>query len=260
MANLPAITTADVGIIAFWNAHDHRVNGASIDPTDCIPYFDSYTVYDNGIDGVKALGSGRNFNIRVKNDGWIVAWIDRTNTFFYPDKLQSDFGESEHKGYYDILWNWFQYTANISSTETTLSYLIDQLYNQLSNKAEFTFSATDVGHYCYEFTNANVITPIDKQSSAPWLSGAVQYTTGTTLYYASVVGIGHGGFDTAPRDSMVAFAGHTIYYEEVSTILVGAANIVAEGWMPNPLTDCWLTAGCETAAADAHGSILIIWK
>ena len=179
MANLPPINTGNVGLIAFWNAHDHRVNGASITPADCIPYFSAYTVYDNGIDGYRALGSGRHFNMRVKSNGWFISWIDRTNTFFYPNKAVSDFGESEHKGYYDVLWDWITYATDISDTETTLSYIIDQLYNQLSNKAQFTFTATDVGHYCYEHPNATVLT----LTSSYFISshtGYIQYASGTT--------------------------------------------------------------------------------
>ena len=251
MASLPNITIADIGIIAFWNAHDHRVNGASIDPTDCIPTFSTYTVYDNGIDGkidpsAKGWGgSDRQINVRVKNDGWIVAWIDRTNTFFYPTKNAGDFGESGYKGYYDILWDWFHYEANISSSYTTLSYMIYKLFDTLSNKAEFTFSTADVGHYSYEFTDASAISLIDICGTQ---TGAIQYTTGTTLYYAAVTAASWGTGKLIKFDDNIIndLPGGSHY---------ATADILAENWVPNPLTDYEL----YVYGVQCHGSILVIW-
>jgi len=263
MANLPDLNPAEIGIIAFWNALDHwKGTGVqSIDPTDCIGVFSSYDVYDNGIEGYidpKAKGwggSGRHINVRVKSDGWMVAWIDRTNTYGFPNKEVGDFGENGHKGYYDILWDWLPYNTNISSTHTTLSYIINQLYNALSNKANFTFAVADVGHYCYEYPDANVITLMDKyippSSSGRW--GYVQYTTGTTLYYAAVCGTVHNWKE-------VKFAGHHVAYTgHQGDNPVGVADIIAENWMPNPITDYALGGSTWSGSRYAHGSILIIW-
>lgn len=270
MANLPDLVTTDIGIIAFWNAHDHRAVAGVGDanPTDCIPGFDSYSVYDNGIEGYKALGSGRYFHARVKSDGWMVAWIDRTNTFFYPDKEAGDFGESAHKGYYDVLWNWFQYTANLSNTETTLSYLIDQLYNQLSNKTDFSFAAADVGHYCYEYPNANVITLSDLRVGyiTATKTGHIQYTTGTTLFYAACLASAYTYYYTPSySEAEATFAGNNLItkYSENDKSKYAVADIISNNWMPNPLTDyssyvyCYGSTGYK---AYSHISLLIIWS
>ena len=249
MANLPDIIIADVGIIAFWNAHDHRVNGASIDPTDCIPTFSTYTVYDNGIDGkidpsAKGWGgSDRQINVRVKNDGWIVAWIDRTNTFFYPDKARADFGESGDKGYYDILWDWFAYNTALSDTYTTLSYMVFKLYDTLSNKGQFTFTASDVGHYCYEFTNANVLTLLHEKQG----TGKFQYTTGTTIYHAS----GAGNGETSST------AGVTLTSVSYEIDYVGAADILST--LSTPLTD-YNVVGMGWSSRTGQSAVLLIWR
>ena len=252
MANFPDLVTTDIGIIAFWNAHDHRVVAGvgDVNPTDCIPVFDSYNVYDNGIEGYKALGSGRYFHARVKSDGWMVTWIDRTNTFFYPDKDASDFGESANKGYYDILHEWMNYGANISSTQTNLSYLISLLYNVLSNKTDFTYADADVGHYSYEYPDANVMTLLSMYIGSGDKTGYVQYTSGTTLYYAAVTGSG----DYTGANSKIQFAGNSLISIFVGPVYA-TADIIANNWMPNPSTDYSLYVFWGS-----HGSVLIIWS
>jgi len=241
MANLPDINTADVGIIAFWNAHDHLAGGPdTIDPTDCTGIFTSYSVYDNGIYGYADPnakgwgGSGRHINLRVKNDGWIIAWIDRTNTFGYPNKIKGDFGESGYKGYYDIIYDWIDQYASTNNI-SFISYLISLLYNALANKASFTFSNADVGHYCYEFISANVITIA---SSIMVINGNVlsyfQYTAGTNVYHASVSSSGYSAWGT----SLSQFAGNNIINITLSgQYRHGSADVLAKGWIPNSLVD-----------------------
>lgn len=250
MANLPDLVTTDIGIIAFWNAKDHWTGpGANtIDPTNCAGVFDSYSVYDNGIEGHKALGSGRYFHARVKSDGWMVAWIDRTNTFAYPNKVAADFGETGHRGYYDILYDWFA-AALISSTYTTTSHLISLLYNALTNKGDFAFAAADVGHYCYEYSEANVLTLCAVFNK----TGNVQYTTGTIMYYAAATG--RAVTDNAAHSCK--FAGNTLMSGPTGGVAkFGVGDIVAEGWMPNPLTNYPLSA----SGGVSYAALLIIWK
>ena len=261
MANMSDLDTTGIGIIAFWNALDHRVvpGVGDVDPTDCIAIFSSYDVYDNGIEGYKALGSGRYFHARVKSDGWMVAWIDRTNTFAYPNKAAADFGEDAHKGYYDILWNWFSGTQ-ISNTETTLSYLVSQLYDQLSNKDSFTFSALDVGHYSYEYSSASVLTAISLGCGHASKTGNVQYTSGTTLYYAAVTGKGYGGGCETPN-AQVSFKGHSLVSHGVLfATYYGVADLLAEGWMPNPLVPCGLYVLGAFCGPEILGAILVLWS
>lgn len=274
MADMGNLVTTDIGIIAFWNALDHRaVPGVGdVDPTDCIPVFTSYAVYDNGIEGYRTIGSGRYFHARVKSDGWMIAWIDRSNTFYYPSKLSTDFGEGAHKGYYDILYNWFAYNANISSTQTTLSYLISLLYNALSNKTDFTYADAAVGHYCYEFPLANAMTLTDiqdqKSSGSATTTGQIQYTSGVELYHASVAAssaIVAGGRSASSR---IKFAGQTLTDIPVqggSVQKYAAADLIAEGWIPNPLTNYALEVYVQSAGNGgvwgyADGAILVIWK
>lgn len=257
MANLPDITTADIGIIAFWNAEDHKTAGV-VDPLDCTGVFTSYDVYDNGLDGYKSLGSGRHFNCRVKNDGWCVAWIDQTNSFGYPTLEASAFGESGYKGYYDILWDWFYYNGNISSTLTTLSYIISLLEAALETSGDFTFDAADVGHYCYEFPNANVITMCDQQRYATDLYVYIQYTLGTTLYYSSISASSYIGTTSGTKQSRVRFSGNDILnYTIAGAFRYGTADILNNGWIPDPLTDYSVHFLGGLNYVDA--SIIVLW-
>jgi len=271
MADLSDLDTTQIGIIAFWNALDHRaVPGiGDVDPTDCIAIFDSYDVYDNGIEGYKALGSGKYFHARVKTDGWIVAWIDRTNTFAYPNKSAADFGEGAHSGYYDILYNWSTSSTNISTTYTTLSYLLSLLYAALSNSADFTFTASNVGHYCYSHPLASVLTLMDIRLPELPVSeskeGYVQYATGTTLYYAAATGLAQST-GTGTINCNVKFAANDLINLTPGWEVkhYGAADILTEGWMPTPLTNYNLhidngTCLVGVCAAEVHGSIIIIW-
>jgi len=266
--NLPDLEPTDIGIIAFWNALDHWLGTGekSIDPIDCASVLDSYDVYDNGIQGWKALGSGRHINARVKSDGWMIAWIDRTNSFAYPSKSTDNFGATAHKGYYDILWNWIT-GGNISSTKTTLSHLISLLYNALSNKDDFGYVDEDVGHYCYEYPDANVLTLTDiytyvygccyKTSSK---TGYIQYTGGTTLYYAAVTAY-TSATNKSDNYSKAEFDGHLLAESNPNQIRAGTADLIAEGWIPNPLTSypCYVYTYCSEDWVKSHLAILIIW-
>jgi len=264
MANLPDLNPAEIGIIAFWNALDHwKGTGVqSIDPTDCIGVFSSYDVYDNGIEGYidpKAKGwggTGRHINVRVKSDGWMVAWIDRTNTFSYPNKPIDEFGENAHKGYYDILYDWLKYDSNISSTQTTLSYLISKLYGALSNKADFDYSDEDVGHYCYEYPDANVMTLLSLHTRQYHKVGHIQYTTETTIYEAQIAASakGHSLYDA----KCYFDTNELIYIHHQSTYKYASADIL--GWMPLPLTDYKLDVLSNGDIPHVHGSILILWS
>lgn len=265
MADLSNINTANVGIIAFWNAEDHKTAGV-VDPLDCTGVFDSYDVYDNGLDGVIALGSGRNLNCRVKNDGWCVAWIDRTNTFGYPDKVAADFGESGYKGYYDILWNWFNHTFNtpISSTLTTLSYIISLFEAALETSGDFTFSAGDVGHYCYEFTSANVLTLLGDGGLEGPRHAYIQYTAGTTLYHICLAGSSFtSGPPGYPANRILKFSGpigNTLIDNNVAGYNYASADVLSSNWMPDPLTDYDMYRNGPYQAAPVNAAMLVIWS
>jgi len=195
MANLPDLDTSEIGVIAFWNAHDHRANpnsGAVIDPTDVLGVLSSYTLYDNGVDGAISYGPRADINVRVKNDGWIIAWIDRTNTY----QLNAGYDSFTAKGYYDLAYDWkYPYEEGKSSNPltantNTLIEVISHLFNQLSNKADFTFSKTDVGTYCYEFTDISSITIAEqytKEVADLYLRFTV--TAETTLRYLAAIGL-----------------------------------------------------------------------
>jgi len=223
MAILPDLDPTQIGVIAFWNAHDHRVDptsGAVIDPTDVLGVLDSYTLYDNGIDGmINSYGPMSNINVRVKNDGWIIAWVDRTNTY------QQIADPYTARGYYDLIYNWKQkYTSydgtnysitNITTDTNTLIEIINNLYNQLSNKANFSFVKSDVGTYCYEFPDISTITFADKVNNGSAQANYYLYfkwiiTSGTSVKYIALVGSGSPSLAPGPRVTFINSANITI--------------------------------------------------
>jgi hypothetical protein len=191
MATLPDLDTSKVGMIGYWNATNHGVS--EIDPIDAIDFnkVTEYTQYDNGLQGkleVRRVGEKKGeeslgffsgvddeeergpenieFNFRMKSDGWILVWTDRTNQFG-PDWFGNN--TEGYRGYYDITFNWsaprtgqdkLNYNTgneyNISLLpKTEISVKIKALQEKLSNSGNITFNHSDVDYYCYEFPNAN---------------------------------------------------------------------------------------------------------
>jgi len=193
MATLPDLDTSAIGIIAFWNALDHGV--PEIDPTDVLacPNIDTYTQYDNGVQGTMHLdlhdGSDLPINFRVKGDGWFITWFPR---YSVPEPDQIDIVEawftnaSDPNGYYNLLWDWTDYGNNITPQQSALERAIYTLAQYLDNWAAITYSETDVGYYSYHFSDATGIYQDSEQETGPGASmdGGLSYTSDVSLYYA----------------------------------------------------------------------------
>jgi len=264
MATLPDLDTSQIGVIAFWNAHDHRVDpasGATIDPTDVLGVLKSYTLYDNGIDGTIDYGPRTDINVRVKNDGWIIAWIDRENTY------QLNVDSYAAKGYYDLLYNW-KAISNISANTNTLIEVVNHLYNQLTNAADFSFSKSDVGIYCYEYPSSVSTTFADQYLDTYAEGKTTDYlkftvTSGTKLYYAVLTG----------RVYNPSGATYTIYvrYDRDGTIIAGGTNLASYtsrygtydviNVLPYNTEETVTCYGQTTySSLHSHGSMILIWE
>lgn len=258
MAILPDLDPNEIGVIAFWNCHDHRVAGsdAVIDPTDVLGVLKSYTLYDNGVDGTieydpRADFNPRTVNVRVKNDGWIIAWIDRTNEY----QLNVSPGDFVAVGYYDLLYSWKDRNANIAEDTNLLLEVINYIYNQLSNKDEFQFIKSDVGIYCYEYSDVNTITFASVvcrggYEGTRYLKWVI--TSGTILRYITLTGSstrgGSGAANVKYRDGTVLAKG----------VGAGVLNLLDKGVLYDD--EDYISNYAKYDGDWAHGCLIAMWR
>jgi len=250
---LPDLDPNEIGVIAFWNCHDHRVAGsdAVIDPTDVLGVLKSYTLYDNGVDGIIDYSPRTGINVRVKNDGWIIAWIDRTNQY------QQNVSPYTALGYYDLLYNWKDVEHVISGNTNTLIEVINYLYNQLSNKADFNFFKSDVGTYCYEFRDINSITFAGSQCTGTSKDLKFLVTSSTLLKYLSAtgaiyVGGGHRAYVHYSDGSVIADA-------KSSTKIYRYGVLDISTLVPLDAEDYIRIVAPSGTGYDAQGCIIAMW-
>lgn len=191
MSDLPDLDTSSVGYVAFWNFIDQGGAG-EIDPTEVTSDggVQSYTTYDNGVEGVYAAGT-RDCTFRVKQDGWMIAYFDRKAE----EQQYGSKNENLPTGTYSIVANWDDGSAGASSGDNNaLERVINSLYNQLSNKNTATYSAADVGLYNYEVGGTTTTILTDQQDSpgnddqVRSATPTFQYTSETSLGYAFALG------------------------------------------------------------------------
>lgn len=202
MAELPDINTSEVSFIAFWNAIDSG-GVSSIEPEDALTdgSIQNYTLYDNGWEGDYSLENGRTAKVRIKSDGWLVAYLDRTE---YYDQSAS---RPDVNGPWDAFeWNVSGDTFDI--TNNSLERAIASLQGQLSNSGDIGYVSGDVGLYDYsrsDYTGWAVYTT--------YLSGSTKtyglLHTGVTIEDAVLLGSADSGFDSSahidwdPNDTSV---------------------------------------------------------
>lgn len=238
MANLSDLDTSNIGWIAYWNATEHGVT--EINPTEVLanPNVQSYTQYDNGVEGVirmtRADGGYVDVNFRVKGDGWFITWLPR---YTAPetdiiDVLNNWNNASDPNGYYNLIWDWTQETANISTTQTLLERAIQSLASYLSNWSAITYAETDVGHYNYDFGNATAVFLDSEQESAAntilYFDGGISFTSGVSLYYARAVACTKAKSAATGQGASESFEGVTIIspYENSAARHLGSINIL----------------------------------
>lgn len=170
MSELPDLDTGSISYIAFWNAIDDG-NVSSIDPEDVTSdgNIAEYTVYDNGVEITKYnSATGRQVHARVKSDGWIMAWIDRTEDF--GNEVDVDLV----RGPWDVINSWKTFdSSNASITNNTLERVVSSLQAELSNSGTINYSAADVGLFNYMNPDNAATTYM-----TGWYSGTGGSTTG----------------------------------------------------------------------------------
>lgn len=187
---LPELDTSEISFIAYWNFSDH--GGGEMDPTETESVMETFKEYSNGVDGSIHLGQSnkqnRLINCRVKDDGWIIAWIDATEDYTAlsdnPDSLE---------GPYDVLNDWTNAGQNISPSQNNLERTVNRLYSALSNSGQATYNPGDVALYNYLWPNATTLTQISTQTYEGTASHDTTVVEGTNLHAYVVAASSEGG-------------------------------------------------------------------
>lgn len=187
MANLPDLDTGSIGMIAYWNAIDQGgASGISPDEVLSDGSIPSYTIYDNGVEGQYNLTTGRQATFRVKNDGWMVVYLDRTEKYAVNRSNVADC-----RGPWDVANAWTSGTSEIE--QSTLERAINSLQANLSNSGSITYNTTDVGLYDYAHPNVSTVTVLSAENTGATEASDVtdygfSYTSGTNRVVHAVVG------------------------------------------------------------------------
>lgn len=207
MAELPNLDTSTVGILAYWNAID---NGASeVNPENVlnIDNLQTYNQYDNGVQGTMKIWmrvgnpagtqqneySVRTVHYRVKTDGWVLCWLDRTNEF--NKNLSEGNGDVKPDGYYDIAHTWMRSQDDTKAfPNSTLQQAMSVIVPEVTPDAFGTTPSPT--HYCYEYTNSNQLAI----ASESWYPGgndslsdtfSVGFEGTSTIDYHAFAGFGY---------------------------------------------------------------------
>jgi len=183
---LPGLDTAGISVLAFWNHLDN--GGTSIDPATASNAFDTYEEYSNGIEGTISVTytsiGARTFRARVKDDGWIICWLDDTET--YNIQVSRSNARPDCTGPWDMMNDWTAARTNVSPNQDFLFQTISSIKSALSSSGESTLSRSDVGYWNYLAPDATNFTQTGK--SAQTADFEVTPTSSTTLHEYYVTG------------------------------------------------------------------------
>lgn len=252
MATLPDLDTTRIGPIAFWNATNHGIS--DVDPTEVLSdaNINSYTQYDNGVDGTYGRSrrhGSREFNFRVKSDGWFIAWLDRTND------TGTSLDESTAIGEYDFIDDWTYGNSNDSRDIRALpnsvgSQIISDLNNELSTSG--TFNHSDVGYYYYTAEAATTMTFMaEAEVDGGNINGGLSYTSDATRHTHLMTAVYQHTSDH------VNFDGNTV---EQNSATCGVADILGRTLMPNSGTTYSQATGTGSTGYEALVTHFIIYE
>lgn len=195
---LPELDTSNIGLIAFWN---HLDNGAlEINPTDVENVLTSSKRYTNGIDGTYGFGFANQptlpVNVRVKDDGWLIAWLPQTQ-----EEVSGVGGNTLVTGYQNFHNDWTATDANgdsdIMPSNPTLERVVKALHGALANSGGSTYNPGDVAFYDYGHPSATSITQTG-YSTSDFVEGSYDLTPSSdaTIHHAVATSAGARGTAT----------------------------------------------------------------
>jgi len=249
MSDIPDLDTTSVGYIAYWNALDHGI--PDIDPIEVTSSGNvgSYTVYDNGVTGDYQLLTGRTASFRVKEDGWMVVYIDDTESLG-----QGTGNQSNRYGQFSVAndWSWVndETVENINApavtiSNNTLSVAIYRLSQELSNSGSLNFNHSDVGLYNYVESNADTTTLTeaayigDFSRSDALPSYRFSYTGTTDIKKATGTLAIYGWPNRGDAEVDVTWSDGTVIAQDIGDgdTRYAAMDLLARGMIPNANTE-----------------------
>jgi len=204
MAQLPDLNTSSLGFVAYYNVLDNTTL-TSVDPTATISSnaVKNYTQYDNGIEGEtdsRRRGDGREVKFRVKTDGWILLYLDRT----YNYGVQQDYTSVNLEGDTHLItdltdprsgggWNIQDPPIGPGSGRAFAELTIEEFATQMASDQNVTISFTvgDVSYYSFNYstaTNVDVIWVYQGGSNTSNLE--FSYPSTITRLYDELLGCG----------------------------------------------------------------------
>jgi hypothetical protein len=167
MANLPDLDTSDISLFAWWSL------GVNITIAEVLGILETYTQYDNGVDGtlrmtdrgVRDPNASNRIYVRCRSDGLIVAYMKRslevqdgnqaTTTTqgdtadlvfpIYPTTVRSRIGIFTQNSYH------MDFTTNT----TLLAATLDVMENTFTAGGKVVVNTATVPHYDFEYPTAN---------------------------------------------------------------------------------------------------------
>lgn len=251
MATLPDLSTGDIGFIAYWNAIDQGGVG-DIEPDEVLnsSLVNSHTIYDNGIEGDADLDLSYNndtVTFRVKEDGWMVVYMDRTNEF---NQNVSNGGSVSN--WVNIISDWSESFGggelNNPISQNRLTYVLDDLRQQFTNSGSMTYNDSDVSLYNYEYSTSTTVSLLLKQDNSNFTAG-FSYTAGTTLNWVAATG------SQSQSNPSVDFEGVTIT-DNVNGY--GVIDVLGQGLIPNSGTEYQHNA--SSGGPRVKGCVLALWE
>lgn len=244
MAELPDIDTSNVSFLAYWNALDHGVSAIDPEEITSLGRISEYTFYDNGIEG--RLSPPRGAYFRVKSDGWVVVWMDRSAS---STTMTND--RSAVSGPWDMMMPFSQF-GSVTPREDGIFDAVQSIQSQFSNSDEITFNFADVGLYNYEHTDATTLSVFGSSHSDnnANVSGSLSYTDTTTRHWHYVTG--HASDTYADSSSYADWnydGGSILLAEEPfsgDAFRYGARDVLANGDMPASGVESTLSYGSDS--------------
>jgi hypothetical protein len=269
MSDLPDLDTSQVGVVAYWNAKSQGgVN--QIDPLEPANdgWVNSYTAYDNGIEGtLTAMVEGRSqrdMKFRVKTDGWMLVWVDQTDTDFR-------YSDEEYGVGYRILadvirWSYWEWDAGNWPGEpdaqaNLAATALDNLRDNFSNSGTMTFNFSDVGLYSYKHPDATtmaVLTDHLEGRDGKSMSVGFQYDN-VTRYYEKLLAAcedgntGAGGYVTLAGVELVSTGSNEYGVKEY-----GAWDSIANGDTQDAGTEYTGTIN-PADYSPSTGTVMALW-
>lgn len=266
MPDLPDLDTTGVSFIAYWNAVSQGgIAEADMDAEDVLSdgNINSQTLYDNGVIVEYNLlggypegggnGGTREATMRVKNDGWFVAYIDRTEDF----GIQT--GQADTiRGPWDIMNAWTG-TSTSTIVNNALERAINSLQGQLS--ASPTYQTSDVGLYNYEHPNADFASMFSAEGGPK--TSAFLYTSATNVLWAVATGSAEQDFssrfvywDRGGADEILLGGGGNPVFGVVDLLDADAGGVTGN-LIPNDSTEYSMFT--ESSFGD-QACVLALWE